>query len=275
MISSDLSHYHDYDTARERDAATSRAIESLDYGAIGYGDACGRNAVNGLLYLAGERGLTARTVDLRNSGDTAGGRDRVVGYGAYLVHETGDKRLSFDDRQVLLGLASSSIHHGLEHGRPKPVEPSEFSDSLKAHRASFVTLKLDQGLRGCIGSLVASRALVEDVCYNAHAAAFSDKRFQPITAVEATRLAISISVLSPAEELSVTSEADLISKLRPGIDGLVIEEGRRRSTFLPAVWESLPQPADFVRQLKQKAGLEPDYWSDQMRFQRYSVESFS
>ncbi len=275
VISSDLSHYHDYETARERDAATSRAIESLDYGAIGYGDACGRNAVNGLLYLAGGRGLAAETVDLRNSGDTAGGRDRVVGYGAYLVYETGAKRLSFGDRRVLLGLASNSIRHGLEHGRPRPVNPSEFSDPLAQRRASFVTLKLDRELRGCIGSLVALRTLVEDVSYNAHAAAFSDKRFNPVTIEEATRLAISISVLSPPEDLSVSSEAELLSVLRPRVDGLVIEEGKRRGTFLPAVWESLPEPADFVRQLKSKAGFEADYWSDQVRCKRYSVESFS
>ncbi len=274
VISSDLSHYHDYDTARERDAATSKAIECLDYGAIGYGDACGRNAVNGLLYLAGGRGLSARTVDLRNSGDTAGGRDRVVGYGAYLIHESEPGRLSFADRRVLLGLAANSIRHGLEHGRPRPVDPREFSDTLRELRASFVTLKLALELRGCIGSLTPSRTLVEDVCHNAHAAAFSDKRFSPVTADEAARLAISISVLSPAESLSVKSEAELLSALRPGIDGLVIEEGRRRGTFLPAVWESLPEPSDFVRQLKIKAGFGADYWSDQIRCQRYSVESF-
>ncbi len=274
VISSDLSHYHDYDTARERDAATSKAIESLDYGAIGYGDACGRNAVNGLLYLARGRGLRARTVDLRNSGDTAGGRDRVVGYGAYLIHEREHGRLSFADRRVLLGLAANSIRHGLEHGRPRPVDSREFSEALREPRASFVTLKLNLELRGCIGSLTPSRTLVEDVCHNAHAAAFSDKRFSPVTADEAARLAISISVLSPAESLSVTSEAELLSALRPGIDGLVIEEGRRRGTFLPAVWESLPEPSDFVRQLKIKAGFGADYWSDQIRCQRYSVESF-
>jgi AmmeMemoRadiSam system protein B/AmmeMemoRadiSam system protein A len=275
VISSDLSHFHDYDTARARDAATSRAIESLDYGAIGYGDACGRNAVNGLLYLSERRGLTARTVDLRNSGDTAGGRDRVVGYGAYLVYESGAKRLSSDDRRVLLGLAAKSIRHGIERGGPKPVQPNEFSAALMEHRATFVTLKLNRKLRGCIGSLVASRTLVEDVCCNAHAAAFSDRRFSPVTADEATRLVISISVLSPSVELSVSSEVDLLSQLRPGIDGLVIEEGKRRGTFLPAVWEGLPEPADFVRQLKQKAGFAPDYWSNEIRFKRYSVESFS
>ena len=275
VISSDLSHFHDYDTARERDSSTSRAIESLDFDAIGYGDACGRNAVNGLLYLARGRGLTAQTVDLRNSGDTAGGRDRVVGYGAYLVHETGAKRLSFADRRALLGLAANSIRHGLEHGGPKPVETNEFSGPLTEHRASFVTLKLNRELRGCIGTLVASRSLVEDVYFNAYAAAFRDKRFKPVTADEAMRLNISISVLSPAVELSVTSEADLLGRLRPGVDGLVIEEGTRRGTFLPAVWESLPEPTDFVGQLKQKAGFRPDYWSDQMRFKRYSVESFS
>jgi AmmeMemoRadiSam system protein A len=199
----------------------------------------------------------------------------VVGYGAYLVYESGAKRLSSDDRRVLLDLAENSIQHGIERGGPKAVQPDEFSAPLKERRATFVTLKLERALRGCVGSLVASRALVEDVCYNAHAAAFSDRRFTPVTAEEASRLAISISVLSPPVDLNVTSETDLLSRIRPGIDGLVIEEGKRRGTFLPAVWESLPEPADFIRQLKKKAGFSPGYWSSEIRFKRYSVESFS
>ncbi|MDX1512799.1 MAG: AmmeMemoRadiSam system protein B [Gammaproteobacteria bacterium] len=275
VISSDLSHFHDYDTAKRRDEATSRAIEALDHAAIGYGDACGRNAVNGLLYLGKERGLAIRTVDLRNSGDTAGGRDRVVGYGAYLVAEQGVERLPYADRRILLGIAANSIRHGIEHGRPKPVDPENYSEGLRETRASFVTLKLDGQLRGCIGTLDASRSLVEDVAYNAHAAAFADKRFSPVTRDEADRLEIGISVLSPPTPLAVRSEDDLLAKLRPGVDGLLLEEGNRRGTFLPSVWDTLPAPQDFVRQLKLKAGFSADYWSDGISVKRYTTESFS
>ena len=275
VISSDLSHFHDYDTARQRDEATSRAIEALDYAAIGYGDACGRNAVNGLLYLSKQRGLSAKTVDLRNSGDTAGGRDRVVGYGAYLFNESAESRLPFADRRMLLGLAANSIRHGLEHGRARPVQPGDYPERLREKRATFVTLKIADQLRGCIGSLVASRALVEDVAYNAYAAAFADKRFNPVTSEEVPNLDISISVLSIPQPLSVSSEADLIAKLRPGLDGIILEEGDQRGTFLPAVWESLPSPGDFLRQLKHKAGMPADYWSNRIRVKRYTTESFS
>jgi hypothetical protein len=275
VISSDLSHFHDYDTARQRDEATSRAIEALDYAAVGYGDACGRNAVNGLLYLGKERGLSVTTVDLRNSGDTAGGRHRVVGYGAYLVRETGSARLPYADRRVLLGLAANSIRHGLDHGRAKPVDPGDYSERLREKRAAFVTLKITKRLRGCIGSLGASRTLVEDVAHNAYAAAFADKRFSPVTADEAPRLDISISVLSPPQPLRFSSESDLIARIRPGVDGLILEEGDRRGTFLPVVWESLPSPREFLRHLKQKAGLPADYWSNSIRIKRYTTESFS
>jgi AmmeMemoRadiSam system protein B/AmmeMemoRadiSam system protein A len=275
VISSDLSHYQDYETARRLDSATSKAIEALDYSAIGYGDACGRNAVNGLLSLARNRGLSAETVDLRNSGDTAGGKDRVVGYGAYLFREAAAARLSYENRRGLLGIAATSIRHGLEHGKPKPVKANDYPERLREKRASFVTLKQDGALRGCIGTLVASRTLVEDVAHNAHGAAFADKRFAPVTTDEVPQLAIGISVLSTPEPLAFNSEKHLISRIRPAIDGLILAEGNRRGTFLPSVWETLPEPREFLRQLKKKAGLAPDYWSEKIRMQRYTTESFS
>jgi len=275
VISSDLSHYQDYETARRLDSETSKAIEALDYSAIGYGDACGRNAVNGLLSLARNRGLSAETVDLRNSGDTAGGKDRVVGYGAYLFREAAAARLSHADRRVLLGIAANSIRHGLEHGKPKPVIANDHPECLREKRASFVTLKQDGALRGCIGTLVASRTLVEDVAYNAHGAAFADKRFAPVTSGEAPGLAIGVSVLSTPEPLAFSSEEDLIGRIRPGIDGLILQAGDRRGTFLPSVWETLPEPREFLRQLKKKAGLAQNYWSEEIRMQRYTAESFS
>ena len=275
VISSDLSHYHDYETARAMDCATSKAIEDLQPDTIGYEDACGRHAVNGLLTLARRKGLSAATVDLRSSGDTAGPRDRVVGYGAYVFHEAGGPTLSYAQRRQLLGLAANSIRHGLEHERPRPVDAEHYEEELQAVRASFVTLKLQGKLRGCMGTIQASRPLVADVVHNAYNAAFDDPRFSPVTDTELARLDISVSILSPPAPMQFDSERDLIAQLRPGVDGLILHDGEHRGTFLPAVWESLPDASTFVRHLKKKAGLAEDYWSSSMQASRYTAESFS
>jgi AmmeMemoRadiSam system protein A len=128
------------------------------------------------------------------------------------------------------------------------------------------------GLRGCIGTLQAFRPLVEDVAHNAYAAAFHDPRFPRLSAKEYAQLHYHISILSTPEPVKFKDEQDLLAQLRPGIDGLVLEEGLYRGTFLPQVWESLPEPKTFLRHLKQKAGLHPDYWSTTIKVQRYTVE---
>lgn len=179
-------------------------------------------------------------------------------------------------RRRLLTIALSSIEHGLRHGTPLPVDPAQEPPALGECRASFVTLKLDQALRGCIGSLEAYRPLCVDVAGNAYAAAFLDPRFPALSRPELERLTLHIAVLSQPESLDFTSEHELIAQLRPHVDGLILEDGpAHRATFLPAVWESLPDPADFVRQLKLKAGLPAAYWSDTLRASRYVTETFS
>jgi uncharacterized protein len=142
-------------------------------------------------------------------------------------------------------------------------------------RASFVTLMRNHGLRGCIGSLEARRGLLEDVIHNAAAAAFRDPRFPPLRSAELPELEIEISVLSPSAPLPVDDRADLLRRLEPGRHGLILQEGARRATFLPAVWESLPSPEDFLSQLLLKAGLSRDHWSDRLRFFVYTTESFA
>jgi len=127
-------------------------------------------------------------------------------------------------------------------------------------------------LRGCIGTLQAYRPLVEDVAKNAYAAAFRDPRFAALSAHEFAQLHYHISILNPTEALRVNNEAELLAQLRPGVDGLVLEDQHYRSTFLPAVWENLPQPKQFVQHLKEKAGLPASYWSETIRFERYTVE---
>jgi len=180
--------------------------------------------------------------------------------------------ISREHRRALLRLARQSIQHGLERGGPLPVNPNEFPSELTVVRATFVTLEKQGGLRGCIGSLTAVRPLVEDIAHNAYSAAFKDPRFPPVDQSEAEALEIHLSILSPPEPMQVASEEDLIAQLRPGIDGLIIKDGGRRATFLPSVWDSLPQPELFLRHLKQKAGMRPDHWSKTFKAYRYTTE---
>lgn len=178
-------------------------------------------------------------------------------------------------RAELLDLCLTSIRHGIDTGQLIRIETSCYDPALKARRASFVTLLKNGDLRGCIGSLRATRPLVVDVARNAYAAAFSDPRFAKVSAREVRSLHIHISILSEPESMRFTSEADLIAQLRPGIDGLVIEDNGRHGTFLPSVWESLPEPQNFLNQLKRKAGLSETHWSDRIRVFRYSIETIS
>lgn len=183
--------------------------------------------------------------------------------------------LTKPQQKQLLDLAKKSIQHGLSTGKPLAITLADFPSELIETRATFVTLQKNHQLRGCIGMLKARRPLAVDISENAFASAFRDPRFPPVDESELNDLEIHISILSPAEPLSFKSEQDLLEQLQPGIDGLILEEGNRRGTFLPSVWQSLPKPRDFLRQLKQKAGLPPDYWSDRILVSRYRTEEFS
>jgi AmmeMemoRadiSam system protein A len=177
-------------------------------------------------------------------------------------------------RKRLLLLAHDSILHGLENGRPLNVNPADFETPLKELRACFVTLHLDGQLRGCIGSLEAHRPLIEDIAHNAFSAAFRDPRFSPLSKAEFEQITIDLSILTPPVAMTFTSEMDLLEQIRPGIDGLIIEDQGRRGTFLPSVWQQLPDKIAFLTHLKMKAGLPPQHWSDTLRMSRYETESF-
>lgn len=183
--------------------------------------------------------------------------------------------LNKSQKSQLLQLARDSIRLGLETGKPLRVDLQIYPAELTVDRACFVTLERQGQLRGCIGMLEAVRPLVEDVAENAFSAAFRDPRFPPLTKEELADLDLHISILSPAESMSFDSEQDLIAQLRPGVDGLILQDGYRRGTFLPSVWEQLPDARLFLRHLKQKAGLPPDYWSDTLKISRYTTEMFS
>ena len=176
-------------------------------------------------------------------------------------------------RAELLELCLLSIRHGISTGREIKVDTAEFNPALKVRRASFVTLLKNGELRGCIGSLQATRPLVIDVARNAYAAAFTDPRFAKVSAREIQSLQIHISILSEPENLNFSSESDLIAQLRPGIDGLVLEDKGRRGTFLPTVWDVFPEPRLFLNQLKRKAGLAESHWSERIKVARYLTET--
>lgn len=180
--------------------------------------------------------------------------------------------LSAEHQQHLLDLARDSIRHGLAYGKPVPVELGNLPVELAVKRATFVTLERVGALRGCIGCLEALRSLAADIAANAYAAAFRDPRFAPVTANEIDELEIHISLLTRAEPIAFSSEADVIAQLIPGVDGLILEERLKRGTFLPSVWDTLADPKDFLRQLKLKAGLPARYWSETLKIYRYRTE---
>jgi AmmeMemoRadiSam system protein B/AmmeMemoRadiSam system protein A len=256
VISTDLSHYLGYSECQRVDAATVHAIEHLDPTGLSRDSACGRVPVGGLLVAAKRRGLDIATLDVRNSGDTAGPRDRVVGYGAWALFEAAE-----DDLQALgptlTALARRSIVSVVSSGgRPGAV---------------FVTLKRDGRLRGCIGSPVAWRPLGEDVVDNACKAAQADPRFAPMSPAELADLELSVSVLTAPVPMTVRDQDDLLAQLRPGVDGLIIEDQGRRALFLPSVWEQLPDKQAFLGHLKAKAGMPPDHWSPTFKASRFQA----
>ena len=171
----------------------------------------------------------------------------------------------------LRAIAQASIEHGVRAGAPLVPDPFDYPARLREPGASFVTLRILGELRGCTGSLEPSRPLVRDVAQNAYRSAFEDPRFRPLTEAELPRIDTHVAVLSPLEPLPAASEAELLAALRPGVDGLVLREGSRGATFLPAVWESLPEPRAFLDHLREKAGLPAGYWSAELRFQRYTT----
>lgn len=281
VVSSDLSHYLPYRAAVETDRATVDRIVALDARPLDHEQACGATPINGLLRVARRRGLAPRLLDVRNSGDTAGDRSRVVGYAAIAFEPAAAAASKRDAETVagddaglgaaLLGHARRAIADAL--GQAAGPAPAPHA-GLAERGATFVTLRIAGELRGCIGTLEARRPLADDVQMHALAAAFRDPRFPPLGAHEFAALEIEVSVLGEPEPLPPLAEAEAHAALRPGVDGVVLEWRGRRATFLPQVWDELPEPRDFLAALKRKAGLPADHWASDLRLARYSVRKY-
>jgi AmmeMemoRadiSam system protein A len=180
-----------------------------------------------------------------------------------------------EHQDLLLGLARAAIVQTLEAGCAPLPDLNRLPPELREPAATFVTLTLDGSLRGCIGMLAACRPLAHDVAANACAAAFEDPRFSPLTRAEFDQIELQISVLSSPEELYFSSEEEALQQIRPGIDGVILQDRSHRGTFLPSVWDELPDRALFWRHLKRKAGLLPAEWPTSLRVFRYTAECFS
>ena len=176
-----------------------------------------------------------------------------------------------DAGRILLPIARAAIARELGVAE----SASEDAGWLREPGACFVTLSQNEKLRGCIGTLKAHRALLDDIKSNARAAAFKDPRFQPLARDELERTRVEVSVLSALEPMAFEDEAEALAQLRPGVDGLVFEYGYHQSTFLPQVWDDLAEPSEFIATLKQKAGLPPDFWERGVKLARYTVSKWS
>lgn len=276
VVSTDLSHYHGYREAMQIDGGTINGILALRTD-LSHEQACGATPLSGLLAVAKRRGMRIELIDRCNSGDNAGDRGRVVGYASFVLYENDGTHVVppewFPDGggRVLLRLARSAIRGALDSDPPSFLMHAAW---LKSPAAVFVTLRKYGELRGCIGSLAAHRMLAEDVRENAIAAATRDPRFPPLTLQELEQVTIEISLLTTPVAMQFSDEADALSQLKPGRDGVIFEEGERRATFLPQVWDEIPEPRDFLAQLKQKAGFPRDYWSPEVQLMRYGVLKF-
>jgi MEMO1 family protein len=268
VISTDLSHYHEYGEAKQIDGSTISRIASFATD-LDHDEACGATPLNGLLRVAGQRNLSLKLLAACNSGDTAGGRDRVVGYSSFGLYQGGEPSLDEAGR-TLLALARNAIESDLF--QEKTLHPEK--PWLDQCGATFVTLTQDGRLRGCIGSLEAARPLRLDVADNALGAAFRDPRFPRLSAGEWPRCRVEVSLLSAPQRIEFADETDLLRQLEPGVDGVILECDGRRATFLPQVWEGIPDRRAFLGELVKKAGLPADTRLARCRLSRYRVAKF-
>jgi len=186
-----------------------------------------------------------------------------------------DKKLTAEEKQALLKMARQALEAAVKQQALPPLDPAALTSILKDQGASFVTLTVGGELRGCIGALEPYQSLAEDVREHAVAAGLEDYRFPPVKANELASIEIEVSRLTMPEQLEYTNPDDLLAKLRPGTDGVILRDGFRRATFLPQVWEKIPTKEDFLSQLCWKMGAQGDTWRRKhLEVLVYQVEEF-
>jgi len=287
VASSDLSHYLPYNTARHLDQQCIAAIVDLDIDRMKTQQACGERPIMTVMHLARRFGWAAKLLDYRNSGDTAGEKESVVGYAAVAFYRSAAPRATMPatmpaerpysrvERQFLLSLARLTITEAVVNGKLLQVDPATVPPRLAERKGCFVTLLKNGQLRGCIGNIMPTKMLYQAVVENAVMAALHDRRFTPVTRDELGQIVIEVSVLTVPQPLAFGSTDELLAKLRPGIDGVVLRVGEASATYLPQVWSQIPDKQEFLSKLSEKAGLAPDAWRGRdVQIEVYQDEAF-
>lgn len=281
VASSDLSHFHTWEEARKLDDACVKAICDLDVAALAKQEACGEAPVMALVEIAKKKGWKTKLLDYRNSGDVSGDKSSVVGYAAIAFFDPNPaaaetKALySADERKFMLDLARKTLSSVVRSGKLPELAEKDVPAKLKDDKGCFVTLNIDGELRGCIGHIIAVEPLYKAIMDNAQSAALRDTRFNPVSEEELDKIKIEVSVLTKPAPLAFDSPEDLLKKLRPHQDGVVLKVGGRTATFLPQVWEQLEEKEEFLNHLSRKAGMPAAQWRKAgTEVSIYHVEAF-
>lgn len=267
IISSDLSHYYSQQQCRQIDTYTATVIETGRIEFLEPQQACGMTGIKGLVDFANNNDCALIRTEMYNSGDISSDKDKVVGYGAWFLYT--DSRNDFIERyfsKYVTKVARASIIATINQ---EEFIPHKIPAVLTQFGASFVTLKLNGELRGCIGSIYPTKPLILDIMDNAKNAGFQDPRFEPLTIEELDKLEISVSILSAIEKIDFKDERDLLSKIYP--HGIILVEKDLRAVYLPVVWEQLPDKEIFLNSLKEKAGLPPEYFSKTLEVYKFDA----
>ena len=280
VASSDLSHYYPYEVATRLDGLCIEAILKLDVEGMKAQEACGMRPILTLMHIARQKGWKSTLLKYCNSGDTAGEKSAVVGYAAIAFFEpapgqggsqtqpvvqtraaqTQGGAYGPEEQKLLLSLARRTVRQVVTAGTLPEVDATKLSPALTKPKGCFVTLTMDGKLRGCIGHIMPAEPLYKAVMDNARSAATLDKRFDPVRAEELEKIEIEISILTVPRRLYAGSPLELLAKLRPGTDGVVLQVGSQQATYLPQVWEQFPNKGVFLSSLAAKAGLPASAW---------------
>jgi len=269
VISSDLSHFMKNEDALRMDSRTAQIIEANAAQNLTYEAACGAVGIAGLLEFAEENKFSLIRIDMTNSSFVTGDKTSVVGYGCWFLYE-GEKNkfLKKYYSDFILEICSIGIDAKLNNKEYELLYPMVFNEP----GACFVTLEKFGILRGCIGSIIAHRTLIEDIILNAQNAAFNDPRFKPVSQDEIKDIKIAVSLLSTPKPIVFDGENDLLNKIEQNVDGIIIKDGEKQAVYLPSVWEQIPDKREFLNSLKVKAGMSPEYFSETFEAYRFCTE---
>ena len=266
VISSDLSHFLSNEKAKSIDNKTAQMIETGDMNGFRFEQACGALGIAGLVEFANKNNYSLIRIDMTNSSEASGDKSSVVGYGCWFLYE-GDKNEFIKKyyKDLVIDIAKTSLQTYFTKEKFAINYPQVFDES----GACFVTLEKFGQLRGCIGSIVAYRPLITDLLQHAKDAAFNDYRFNKVSEKELKDIKFSVSLLTEPQKMEFSDEEDLLNKMVPNIDGIIIKDGQYQAVYLPVVWEQLPDKKEFLNSLKIKAGLPPKHFSKTFEAYRF------